>query len=159
MSHTKEPWAIGRDDRPGMQWNNHIVSLNDQNQTICFMSHDNTPENEEGEANAQRIVACVNACAGIQTEHLERCNAIGAVDEILAERNELKKQRDELLAALECVLTTRNAEAKASMEFNNAAENYSDDSIEHAAYEKAMIKASNAESEARAAIASVKGSA
>lgn len=68
-----------------------------------------------------------------------------------------EKQRDELLAALECVLTTRNAEAKASMAFNNASENYSDDSIEHAAYEKAMIKASNAESEARAAIARVKG--
>lgn len=55
--------------------------------------------------NSRRIVACVNACAGIPTSRLEA----GAAD-ILAYSMELKKQRDELLSDL--------AEAKRSAEFN-----------------------------------------
>lgn len=74
MSHTKEPWSIDRDERLGMAWNNHIVSEANPNLTICFMSHDSTPENEHGEANARRIVAAVNYCAGIESNVLEMSN-------------------------------------------------------------------------------------
>ena len=49
----------------------------------------------DAEATARRIVACVNACAGIPTERLEA----GAAD-VLAYSMELKKQRDELLASM-----------------------------------------------------------
>lgn len=103
MSHTKEPWAISRDQRQGYEWNNHIVSASDPNQAICFMTHDNTPDNEEGEANARRIVACVNACAGCATESLELA-PVGFFNSSYGHPkylDELKKQRDELLAALE----------------------------------------------------------
>jgi hypothetical protein len=92
MKHTKEPWAIDRDFRPGMEWNNHIVYLRDINQTICFMTHDNTPENEEGEANARRIVACVNACAGMTNEQVSHGLVSASVNSALAH------QRDELLS-------------------------------------------------------------
>ena len=50
------------------------------------------------EANARRIVACVNACAGISTENLED-NV--PVKELARRYNEIFKQRDVMLAALE----------------------------------------------------------
>ena len=97
MSHTPEPWMVDPDDRPGYEWNNHIVSATDPNQTICFMTHDNTPENIEGEANARRIVACVNACKGIKTESLEMEVLSWITDE--TGENPLQRERDELLEA------------------------------------------------------------
>jgi len=69
--HTKGKLRIDPDDRPDMHWNNHIVSVERPHMTICFMSHDGTQENVEGEANARRLVACWNACEGIPTENLE----------------------------------------------------------------------------------------
>jgi azurin len=98
MSHTKAPWEIDRDDRPGLEWNNHIVSCDKPNLTICFMSHDGSPENEVGEANARRIVACVNACTGLTTEIVEQT---GIVRDLIGQNALLTKQRDDLLAALE----------------------------------------------------------
>lgn len=95
--HTPEPWMVDPDDRPGYEWNNHIVSATDPNQTICFMTHDNTPENIEGEANARRIVACVNACKGIKTESLEMEVLSWITDE--TGENPLQRERDELLEA------------------------------------------------------------
>lgn len=96
--HTQEPWMVDPDNRPGYEWNNHIVSATDPNQTICFMTHDNTPENIEGEANARRIVACVNACKGIKTESLEMEVLSWITDE--TGESSLKRERDELLAVL-----------------------------------------------------------
>ena len=100
--HTTEPWAIDPDDRPNMQWNNHIVSEANQDIAICFMAHDGTEDNECGEANARRIVACVNACAGYATEELEQATLDKRHrHEIIADLVKSNKQRDELLAALE----------------------------------------------------------
>lgn len=56
----------------------------------------------EMNAKSRRIVACVNACAGFDTELLE-LSASGtapSLREIFTEHSELWKQRDELLAAL-----------------------------------------------------------
>jgi hypothetical protein len=50
-------WVIDPDNRPGMHWNNHIVSEPNPNLTVCFMTHDGTPENLTGEANARLIAA------------------------------------------------------------------------------------------------------
>jgi hypothetical protein len=55
----------------------------------------------EHEANARRIVACVNACQGLDTDHLE---ATGLVSAVGYQMIELTKQRDMLLAALEAML-------------------------------------------------------
>lgn len=46
-------------------------------------------------ANASRIVACVNACEGIDTEVLEITHGLDAI------YNQKKQERDELLAALQ----------------------------------------------------------
>ena len=74
MSHTPEPWHLPKG-------------------STCMES--NSGEVPRSEANARRIVACVNACAGISTELLE-CPG-GNVAKVAGR---LMKQRDELLAAL-----------------------------------------------------------
>ena len=47
-----------------------------------------------------RARACVNACAGIPTDDLEQCPS-GGLFHLADMANEVVKQRDELLAALE----------------------------------------------------------
>lgn len=57
------------------------------------------------EANARRIVAAVNACAGLPTEALESSNNIvAAAQKMTAFYDALEQQRDKLLAALELVI-------------------------------------------------------
>ncbi len=62
------------------------------------------PDNDE--ANARRLVACWNACAGIPTKALEDAGtiAVEVEDEMQAELLAAWQQRDELLAALEVML-------------------------------------------------------
>lgn len=57
--------------------------------------------------NARRIVACVNACAGLDTDELER---FGLGPALGSEIFKLCKQRDELLAALERTCTWTNCD-------------------------------------------------
>lgn len=55
---TKGPWSVDPDDRPDMEWNNHIVQVGTDN-TICFMAHD--PRDNSGQqAAAELIVYLVN---------------------------------------------------------------------------------------------------
>lgn len=62
---------------------------------------------EQAAANARRLSACWNACAGIPTEALEDGSARAERDELREMTGgtfyEIKKQRDELLAALEAM--------------------------------------------------------
>ena len=82
--HTQEPWSYGEDndgwyvEKDGLQ-----------------IAHGLTEED------ARRIVACVNACAGIPTDVLEDESILKADADLRIQREELEKQRDELLAALE----------------------------------------------------------
>lgn len=93
--HTPEPWNT--DAKSGFHCDIHD-GLNDD--MICRTFDDPTDE-LNGEANARRIVACVNACAGIGTEYLEHFGATTFND-----FKRVKHQRDELLAALEDAATS-----------------------------------------------------
>jgi hypothetical protein len=53
--HTVEPWSISA--APG--WQDTIVDAKDNKIAVCSGRSESIP-------NAQRIVACVNACAGIE---------------------------------------------------------------------------------------------
>jgi len=57
------------------------------------------------EANARRIVACVNACGGIPTEILEQAEKLGITDvltgNLFSSLIALQRQRDELLSAFQ----------------------------------------------------------
>lgn len=89
--HTPEPWAY-YDDRKSTG-RIEIVGLGKTVSRIYLSVPD------EDVANARRITACVNACAGIDTELLE---IIEDNDKTLAGViANVEKQRDELLAALE----------------------------------------------------------
>lgn len=76
--HTKEPWGI-----------------NSTLEMVCDASGENIKSTPQ---NLRRIVACVNACAGIPTADLERVkDEMTPVFELLMQAT---KQRDELLVAL-----------------------------------------------------------
>ena len=84
---TKGPWKT---EREGI----HALILGGD-ATIVAVRH-RLPADVH-EANARRIVACVNACEGISTDNLEDNRAVAW----LAQRyNEVVQQRDELLKAL-----------------------------------------------------------
>lgn len=82
--HTKEPWNHSGDE----------VKTADGNLIAVTLLGTSLIENQ---ANARRIVACVNACAGIDTEVLEK--HAGQQGLMIYLMSDLVKQRDELLAA------------------------------------------------------------
>lgn len=90
VMHTQEPWRLEKaePERPG----NYYVLAPDMNLAIARV-YENA-----GEANARRIVACVNACSRFSTEHLENYPLISEHGFSMYES--VKAQRDELLAAL-----------------------------------------------------------
>ena|SRR3972149_5924932 len=57
--------------------------------------------------NARRIVACVNACAGLNTDLLENIAMTGGLVERFSLINQTERQRDELLTALKAIHTLR----------------------------------------------------
>lgn len=65
MKHTKEPWIIDSDRRRGA----NLIRGDKAKMVAWTIYFDNGSKTEL--ANAKRIVACVNACAGIRTEALE----------------------------------------------------------------------------------------
>ena len=51
-----EPWHIDPDDRPGMEYNNHIIAANGN--AVCFMAWSGDPyANEQHERAAELIAA------------------------------------------------------------------------------------------------------
>ena len=98
--------------------------------------------------NARRIVACVNACAGISTENLEDNLP---VQELARRYNKALKQRDELLAALEFYAEGHHFilhDANAWETVSGEPQNFQEDEANTATVEDGSV--------AKAAIASVK---
>jgi len=56
---TKGPWFIERDDRPNMEWNNHILEEKGGT-TVCFMAHSGNEDNSRHENAAELIAYLVN---------------------------------------------------------------------------------------------------
>lgn len=107
MNHTPEPWEhTGNGDIQGREDNGYGAG----NVDICSV-YLRTVEGRT-EANARRIVACVNACVGISTDTLEKEKPFSSLE---AERarwygkaidraimvTRLELQRDKLLAICE----------------------------------------------------------
>ncbi len=90
QQHTQEPWFIGTPPPNGEQTIGTHYGL--------MVAVATTGASVSSEANARRIVACVNACAGISNDVLEQYAALMPAVEHC---KELEKQRDELLAELE----------------------------------------------------------
>ena len=67
MEHTPEPWYTGNSPPQIIYWG-LIAILSDSDKVYIWQ---NTHTVQDHEANARRIVACVNACKGISTQELE----------------------------------------------------------------------------------------
>jgi len=84
--HTKEPWFFS-------EWSDELVPIRTKSgRIVCDVGYADT--DQINIFNARRIVACVNACAGIPTGMLEAAGqsaviALRPVDELVAERNAL----------------------------------------------------------------------
>ena len=95
QNHTPEPWSIDR-----------FGGIN-AGEELLLLGGIRTPMTagqrmDEGKANARRIVACVNACAGISTDALEaEGSAVMGWNRAARKLINATKQRDELLSALE----------------------------------------------------------
>ena len=98
--HAAAPWTANPVDDDNLI---RIKNAEGGQVAICsnfsfFDTPETLPSKElVNEANARRIVACVNACEGVSTEVLER----GARHDWGDLMTSLEKQRDQLLAALE----------------------------------------------------------
>lgn len=102
--HTPEPWEYWENDRTGFG-----VKMPRKKKTrfgaepYAVIGGFEQEDRAEMKANARRIVACVNACAGCATEVLETA-PVGFFNSTYGHPKyleEITKQRDELLAALE----------------------------------------------------------
>lgn len=76
--HTAEPWQVGRGSR--IEAGGYIVA--DMTHRPVFSGALAPKPRPSAEADARRIVACVNACAGISTEALERASVKALLDVI-----------------------------------------------------------------------------
>lgn len=75
------PWHVDPDDRPDMEYNNHIAAANGN--AVCFMAWSGDAENNEAHEKAAALIA--------------------AAPETAAERDRLKEINAELLATLESI--------------------------------------------------------
>lgn len=99
--HTPEPWRV--------ELVNHALGdTGDYEGVVEIRSGDAKrpmieiwDDSDEAEANARRIVACVNACAGIPTDDLEHGDIAKALKIFALDSATFRRQRDELLAELE----------------------------------------------------------
>ena len=96
--HTPEPWSVADDQ----VWPGAVVVDGDLNM-ICDANifGTNAPSEEGNLANADRIVACVNACAGLHTAALEEAPVGHFADELYRLRTELSEQEQRFSAMLE----------------------------------------------------------
>lgn len=91
MEHTKEPWHTGKNHNA----ERFIYGEDGWAIAECVQTKDKMF------ANARRIVASVNACAGIPIEHLEAMRGTSILNSAVKSSNDDKKKRDELLFALQ----------------------------------------------------------
>ena len=105
--HTPEPWKINHDDSTE-EWS---IVTNQHGSIVANVNEETGPElagsipvmrKMPGMENARRIVACVNACAGLPAEQLEVSPLGGVLNGVAG----LIAQRDELLAALEIIVAS-----------------------------------------------------
>ena len=105
--HTQEPWKVchWKDDRRGFE-----IADRNQNRVGFDMT----------EANARRIVACVNACRGLPTDELEQKGLVAAVGtQLLAADDRAEGQEREIR---KLARTTADAENKLADALNQRGE-------------------------------------
>lgn len=146
--HTQEPWKVchWKDDRRGFE-----IADRNQNRVGFDMT----------EANASRIVACINACRGLPTDELEQNGLAAAVGaQLLASDDRAEWQEREIRKLARTTADTENKladvlnqcdEPLAALEIIVASEEFHGDSF--------VCDFGTLQGVARAAIAKAKGGA
>ncbi len=99
IQHSKEPWKWHAQGEA----NEHCLLTNDDRWVIAFRQNGELYDAEQI-ANARRIVACVNACAGLTTAELELAAIFGERLQAKLVGAKYKQQRDALVAAIQQTL-------------------------------------------------------
>jgi hypothetical protein len=107
--HTPGPWRAGS-QHPVLGDVQVTGIFTDEEFGDLIASCDTSPCNPQAEANARRIVACVNACDELPTDMLEQVGKL--VTGSMLRYADLRQQRDELLAGLEMVMPALEAMRK-----------------------------------------------
>jgi hypothetical protein len=94
--HIKEPWSVFGDEIKPLEI---IGRIGSETMSVCRMTNG-------GRGEANRIAECVNYCTGISAERMasDMEQGVNAKDQIEA-YDIVRKQRDELLAALKYART------------------------------------------------------
>lgn len=102
--HTPEPWSVV--DVSYYESSKFYIRGRGKDGRSQYVAHIPNSTIQPMEANARRIVAAVNACAGFDTESLELIGGetAPATKEIFAEHFKLCRQRDKLLEALKLAM-------------------------------------------------------
>lgn len=100
--HTIEPWRVAEESFDNDSIHESVIRGLDGRAAIAVTLEFGPNNPGMREANARRIVACVNACTGITTEVLEQMPSGPA--SLLPMYARLEQQRDKLLAALESLV-------------------------------------------------------
>jgi GTP:adenosylcobinamide-phosphate guanylyltransferase len=95
QKHTQEPWIAEQVDQ--------VIEICNEETLFTVAKIHTFGEKERAEANARRIVACVNALAGAtdeQIEQLQKSGLVGTLNDYAEAARIATSQRDELLAAV-----------------------------------------------------------
>ena len=124
--HTKEPWRVAEESFDNDGIHESVIRGLDDRAAIAVTLEFGPNNPGMREANARRIVACVNAFAGISTENIEENKPLAEVLRWLNERIRMaEQQRDKLLAALESLLLiTADSKGVAGYHLNGAVANW-----------------------------------
>jgi len=79
--HTREPWALEKSPFEVYNVDHGALRFEIVSGTTLIAAMYDSPEN----ANARRIVACVNACRGLPTKELEEKGLVSAVGTVIGE--------------------------------------------------------------------------
>lgn len=106
--HTPEPWFVVDQPWGDGTWVN-AGSPDPHHEGFVTDCEDINGDVDKDTAriNARRIVACVNACAGLSNEFLSVATRDDYAMRLVLEADEMRRQRDELLAALRPLITQR----------------------------------------------------
>lgn len=97
-NHTPEPWRIGEKHPDRIFADRKSVSARERIALTAPFACDTDEASARDFANAARIVACVNACAGIDTDILESLTP-GALPKLLEQRKRLIEAANRLVSA------------------------------------------------------------
>lgn len=99
MSHTPEPWILFE---VGDRFKHQCPASSDRTSILTTATEDDVQWGAiYSDEDARRIVACVNACAGMRNDELEGGLLIGVMSKKI---ERLESEHDELILAMEEVI-------------------------------------------------------